>query len=209
MATPRNTSNMDQADALGFLLHAMDGDPSAPILAQEAQGQREFVDSEVIPAKGASDEELIALGFEFGGPVDGDPLFRHAKLPAGWSKQPAEHSMWSQIVDEHGRERVACFYKAAFYDRSAHLSITSLSGYVRRCSWDAKVPVFDDSWAKPAEVLEIALAAQQYERDEAAKWRNGSWQRVSTEDVERYAADHDKDAAKYEPIIAAAKTAGA
>jgi hypothetical protein len=30
--------------------------------------------------------------------------------------------MWSKLVDQNGSERAAIFYKAAFYDRSAHMS---------------------------------------------------------------------------------------
>jgi hypothetical protein len=30
--------------------------------------------------------------------------------------------MWSQLVDAEGVPRVAIFYKAAFYDRKAHMS---------------------------------------------------------------------------------------
>jgi hypothetical protein len=37
--------------------------------------------------------------------------------------------MWSYLVDEKGRERAAIFYKAAFYDRDAHISITSRYSY--------------------------------------------------------------------------------
>jgi hypothetical protein len=33
--------------------------------------------------------------------------------------------MWSYILDDKGRERCAIFYKAAFYDRRAHLSISA------------------------------------------------------------------------------------
>jgi len=32
--------------------------------------------------------------------------------------------MWSYLHDEHGRERCAIFYKAAFYDRDAFLTIS-------------------------------------------------------------------------------------
>ena len=31
--------------------------------------------------------------------------------------------MWSDLLDAHGRKRAAIFYKAAFYDRSATISL--------------------------------------------------------------------------------------
>jgi hypothetical protein len=55
--------------------------------------------------------------------VPGDPLFCDATIPDGWTKKATEHAMWSSIVDTRGIEMVSVFYKAAFYDRSAHMHI--------------------------------------------------------------------------------------
>jgi hypothetical protein len=93
------------------------------IEAQEQRGQDELVRSEVLPAKGDW-EELTKLGFVKGEPVNGDPLFVHAKLPAGWKKKGSDHAMWSYVLDEKGEERASIFYKAACYDRDAFISIT-------------------------------------------------------------------------------------
>jgi len=49
-------------------------------------------------------------------------LFIKVELPKGWSIKPTDHSMWSNLVDDKGREICSIFYKAAFYDRDAHLS---------------------------------------------------------------------------------------
>lgn len=92
---------------------------SRGIEAQEARGQRQLVESTSFPTKGRQDAELIAMGFELGEPYSDDLMFRDAKLPAGWKKKASDHSMWSYIVDDQGRRRVAIFYKAAFYDRNA------------------------------------------------------------------------------------------
>lgn len=91
------------------------------IEAMEAKGQGEFVLSEALPTKmvGVTEDELAALGFVLGPAYDGDPLFRDAKLPEGWSKRPTDHDMWSDIIDAQGEVRFAVFYKAAFYDRRA------------------------------------------------------------------------------------------
>jgi hypothetical protein len=122
--TIRNTSKMDTADMLGFLIAGMDGDPSAPILAQEAQGQREVVNSTLIPTDMHNPaEDFEALGFVLGEVKDDDPMWREATLPDGWAREGSSHSMWSYIIDERGFRRCAIFYKAAFYDRSAHIGI--------------------------------------------------------------------------------------
>jgi hypothetical protein len=93
------------------------------IEAQEARGQRDFVASTTLPIEcnGCTREQIEQMGVVFGDPVD--DLFVNAQLPDGWQKKPTEHSMWSDIVDDRGRRRAAIFYKAAFYDRSAHISL--------------------------------------------------------------------------------------
>jgi hypothetical protein len=67
-------------------------------------------------------EVLEAAGVVFGSTVEGDPMFRYATLPPGWEKRRTDHSMWTELRDERGRKRASIFYKAAFYDRSAHMS---------------------------------------------------------------------------------------
>jgi hypothetical protein len=124
----RNTSAEADANPMSAILTGLPGG----IEASEARGQRELVASEVLPTdlgaffdggRGSAKNLLESWGFTFGEPVEGDPLFQHATLPPGWKKEATDHSMWSRIVDEKGRERCAIFYKAAFYDRRASLSI--------------------------------------------------------------------------------------
>lgn len=52
-----------------------------------------------------------------------DPLFRPADLPEGWEIRATAGPYWSGLMDQHGRERAAIFYKAAFYDRNAHITV--------------------------------------------------------------------------------------
>jgi hypothetical protein len=97
---------------------------SNAILRQEAQGQRELVASEVLPTDmGGCKELLKALGVKFLEEVEGDPLFQRVQLPEGWKKSPSDHPMWSHLLDEKQRKRGTIFYKAAFYDRRAHMSM--------------------------------------------------------------------------------------
>ena len=132
MSSPRNTT----ADPLGNLLSAFDaqlrtGRSSNAILEAEAEGQRELVESDVLPTKiqgdrdGAIKQSLIGLGFKFGEVVKGDPLFTQVELPAGWKKAGSDHDMWSYVHDEKGRQRISVFYKAAFYDRDAFMRVDS------------------------------------------------------------------------------------
>ena len=106
------------------------------IEAMEAAGQKELVESSQLPADGlngsrfgAKDTYTVKKMLEDAGgkvlhPTDGDPLFVDVVLPKGWTLKPTEHSMWNDLVDEHGRKRAGIFYKAAFYDRNAHIHLT-------------------------------------------------------------------------------------
>lgn len=138
----------------------------------EAAGQADLVESDVLPGEMKSyfvgNEQrparplLESWGFVFADqPVDGDPLFREAKLPAGWKKVATDHAMWSKILDDKGRERCAIFYKAAFYDRKATLNVTPryvanveyedeanqpLAGPVRGVVKDGEAVLFTGPW---------------------------------------------------------------
>lgn len=129
-------------------------DPSFAIEIQEKHGQREFVNSDTLPIEGTKpqrkfnyvkdgesgfetmdewfshpdDPQFAELGFVLGDRVPGDDLFRYGTLPEGWRKVGTSHDMHSTIVDERGRERASVFYKAAFYDRRAEISIGRFEG---------------------------------------------------------------------------------
>lgn len=119
MSKPVDTSKMPPE--IHLLAEVMN--PGGSIEASEAEGQRQLVNSTAIPVTDYRNEDLESLGFELGDVDEADPLFRECKLPAGWSRERSDHSMWSYIADERGFRRIAIFYKAAFYDRNAHLSI--------------------------------------------------------------------------------------
>lgn len=104
---------------LGILLGG-----SQAIEEQEARGQRELVNADVLPADGLTTDRAVweAMGIKIGDPVVNDDMFTHVELPAGWAKRATDHSMWSELADNKGRSRGRIFYKAAFYDRSAHIS---------------------------------------------------------------------------------------
>lgn len=123
-----NTADQDPiihlAEAWGMM--AKGAEPGAAIEAQEARGQRQLCSQTQQLPTDIKPGDLLALktlGFEFLGPVEGDKLFQRVTFPEGWSIKPTDHHMWSDLLDEKGRKRGGIFYKAAFYDRGAHLHL--------------------------------------------------------------------------------------
>lgn len=109
-----------KGDAANFLVASTPGG----IERQEAAGQVTFVGDSTLPKEmgfGCSRVLLEQMGILFG--EDVDELFVNVKLPAGWKKRATEHSMHSELLDDKGRVRAGIFYKAAFYDRKAHISL--------------------------------------------------------------------------------------
>jgi hypothetical protein len=178
--TPRNTSRAfreDPAEPLLLLAEAMaTGSPESSILRQEADGQRQMVNSDVIPTRlnGCTEADLEALGFALGPQVDGDPLFRRADLPPGWGREGSDHSMGSYIVDADGFRRCSVFYKAAFYDRDANLSLVTLYWYVSSCVHDKVVPQVRGDWATRDAVLAALAEVRTYHADKVAFWTEHS-----------------------------------
>lgn len=101
------------------------------IEAQEEDGQRELCDAKDLPRRCNSEESsdnaipiYKKLGIKVFDDKNGDNLFVRVQLPKGWKIIATEHSMWSNLQDDNGRIRAKIFYKAAFYDRSSHISFT-------------------------------------------------------------------------------------
>lgn len=113
------TAEIQETPMLGLLLGQSGG-----IEAQEKAGQGQLVHSESLPTEGSENPAWAKMGVTFGDPNPRDPMFRPATLPAGWKKVGTDHSMWSKLVDDKGRERATIFYKAAFYDRRAHMGLS-------------------------------------------------------------------------------------
>ncbi len=112
----------------------MGGNPSA-IERQEAEGQKELVESQQLPRKCNSPrginaaEQYHKMGIKVFTGSKGDDLFLGVKLPDGWKKKATDHSMWNELIDDKGRKRASFFYKAAFYDRDAFVNFESRYGY--------------------------------------------------------------------------------
>lgn len=132
-----------------FLLAAPGG-----IERQEARGQEAFVNTASLPRimQNVARTQLETLGFKFGENID--DLFIQAELPEGWQKKATDHSMWSKLFDSQGRERAMIFYKAAFYDRKAHMSLTNryTCGTRPVGGWDAPRPHASEGYVTDAGV---------------------------------------------------------
>ncbi len=175
---------------------------------QERTGQHRLVNSDRLPSDHGDDAPWLALGFTFGAPDPGDPLFMPATLPEGWKRQATDHSMGSVIVDTLGRERVSIFYKAAFYDRSANMHLISLSWYVAKHVEYEGPLVLSDEWATRDAVTAAMRTHRENYLQEAAEFREfaADTERRSEGNRARcaeLAESKEAVAAKYEAAIAA------
>lgn len=179
---------------------------------QEQDGQRQLVNSDRLPVKingrDVSDADFEALGFTFGDPDPGDPLFRPATLPPGWTRRGSDHAMWSHLLDQHGRQRVAIFYKAAWYDRDAFMSLETVWGYVRGHVEYGESLLVTDEWATRETVLAAMREHVTGQQEEAAEFRQfaadaGNRDAGNRARCAEHAAEHEATAAKYEAAIAA------
>ncbi len=118
-----NTTKRAQENPFGTLIDLVE--INNPIESQEAQGQIELVNSDLLPTEvfGKGRETLEKAGVVFGEPLATDPMFSPVELPFGWKKVPTNHSMWSNLVDDKGNVVAGIFYKAAFYDRRAFVRV--------------------------------------------------------------------------------------
>src|SRR3546814_332894 len=86
-----------KAACYGDVANAIAASTPGGIEQQKTDGQRALVNGTMLPKdiRGATREQLAALGFEFG--ADVDELFVQCELPPGWTKRETEHRM------KHGR----------------------------------------------------------------------------------------------------------
>lgn len=170
----------------GDMANALAAATPGGIARQEAQGQQTLVASEMLPKQinGATREQLTAIGFVFGDDVD--ELFVNCTLPPGWTKRATVHPMHSHLLDDKGRKRAGIFYKAAFYDRNADMTMSvryGMSLYENGSSADAfRVIVRDGDaaihelgeWKRPdyAEHDRLQKACTDWLDEKYPDWRN-------------------------------------
>lgn len=197
-----NTQDPSSMHLTSMLLLAT-GDTDAIIGTQERAGQQQLVHSDRLPTELHSPrEEFEALGFAFGEPDPRDPMFMLAALPGGWTREGSDHAMWSYLVDQLGRRRASIFYKAAFYDRSAHIGPIGVSGYVGACVYDKKPIVTDDVWATREAVRQACLALAKSAEESIETWRETAGRRGPDETSSKYIAKHEAERDQYEALAA-------
>jgi hypothetical protein len=198
--TSQTTAAQDAARILGL---ARLGVGTGEVEAMEKAGQQQLVNSALLPTKGSDNPEFLRLGFTFGEPLADDPMFRPATLPAGWRKAGTDHDMHSDILDQLGRKRVGVFYKAAFYDRRADMSLISVGGYVMHLLWADETPALDDEWATAEAVTKACHSEIAREEESLALWQRPD---VVARNEASYLADRvaeaRKNIAKAEALIA-------
>jgi hypothetical protein len=208
----RNTTDdmKDPGERTAFLLDAMaSGGQSAPIERMERDGQQQLVNSDRLPSDHGDYAPWLALGFTFGEPDERDPMFTPATLPPGWSREGSSHAMWSYLVDGLGRKRASIFYKAAFYDRSAHMSLTSLNSYVRdSVEYDGGPIIFDDQWATREAVAAAMAGIRDEQQERAGEFRSFAADESGRDARNRercaeHAAEYEAAVAKYDAALAA------
>ncbi|MBI4268632.1 hypothetical protein HY627_02270 [Candidatus Uhrbacteria bacterium] len=127
---PTNTAKQITKHPIVGVIEGMLHGSSSMILNQEAEGQRQIVNSDVLPTLWSYGKEALEqAGVKFLDVVEGDELFQNVELPPGWRKEATSHSMWSNLLDDKGRIRATFFYKAAFYDRRADIRAANRYGY--------------------------------------------------------------------------------
>ena len=132
-------SNRDELDALMMLARAMSGEANV-LEHMEAEGQQKAVKYTMVAKRMRPNREVWEkLGFTFSD-IPGDDVLCKAELPEGWYLEATSHSMWSNIIDEQERTRGSMFYKAAFYDRDANMSLSS--------RYDVCSDYIDDNYTK-------------------------------------------------------------
>ena len=113
---------------MSAMLYAAEGkSPSLAIEDQERRGQQDVVRNQRLPRKwnitacssADAKDQYEKMGIVVAGEYD--DLFFNVSLPEGWEIRATGSSYWNNLYDARGRLRAKFFYKAAFYDRDAHI----------------------------------------------------------------------------------------
>ena len=176
---------LDDKDAMQFFMEAsLTGDPSKAIENQEKRGQMTEAKRQTLPRdmQNVTQEQMESLGFVFG--EQADDLFVYVTFPNGWKKEPTSHSMHTDIVDDKGRRRGGIFYKAAFYDRSAHMYLSVRYSYGTQPvdGWinhdpneDRKVAYVDDCGTRIFESEPVEIGRGEYEKKQELEQLAKQW----------------------------------
>ncbi|HEX8568190.1 MAG TPA: hypothetical protein VF648_21295 [Pyrinomonadaceae bacterium] len=223
---PKSKRNDEPGITPAALLAAVRGDLPNVIAAstpggierQEALGQREFVASSKFPRRisGATREQLEDhWGVKFCDDID--DLFVSVELPEGWKLEATDHSMHNRLLDDKSRVRASIFYKAAFYDRDASLTvnrrfsihtITWLSGDKRPEGLDSYeikniTPVYSIVKDCEQEIFRTteSFFTEKYDSENHWEWWK-SWENLEKQKRAEAAAFLEKDYPDWENLFA-------
>ncbi|CAM4068923.1 hypothetical protein KIPE111705_39010 [Kibdelosporangium persicum] len=124
----------------------------------ERQAQERYISERLVPIAVdrtyADEMELVRAGCRLGAPRDDVPGFRRIHLPAGWRMTPMAggQSLWTVLLDEHGRVRAQMFHKSALPGRRQFVIPFDLRAYLLDCAEHSTPVVLDDTWATPSRV---------------------------------------------------------
>lgn len=109
-------------EGMEMLIRALCGEENV-IENMEKEGQNKAVRETLLPKIMKPEQEYWEeLGFVFE-EIEDDDIMCKGTLPEGWKLIPTDHQMWTNIVDQNNTKRGSMFYKAAFYDRKAHMNL--------------------------------------------------------------------------------------
>ncbi len=97
-----------------------------------------------LPIQGSADSMIVALGIQFGEPVD--HLWRTATLPSGWTLgRDGDDPLRSYVLDERGLRRACVFFKrvdqrAELYPRSPATEAVYEFADGKPIPWDLLTP---------------------------------------------------------------------
>ncbi len=116
----RDTTRPEEVQLEALLLLAGMGQS---VESMEAAGAKQLQMSDLLPTHMGDRKPYEQMGIVFGDINPKDPLFTYATIPSGWKKICDENDpRHMYLLDEAGKKRVYMFYKAASYDRKAHMS---------------------------------------------------------------------------------------
>jgi hypothetical protein len=122
-----------------------------------------------------TDGDFEATGFAFG-KVASNRLYRLTYLPARWRRTG------NRIVDDLGRERVCVTEWTSLGTTYAHMHLTDLIVYLRRCVALGEPPIIDRKWASRKTVLGAAVAEVERVNGRIAELtRKGPMNQIPTE----------------------------
>ena len=113
-------NSINELSKMSALIRGIKGEDNI-VENMEKEGQQHVISNTMMARKmWPSKEHFEQLGFIFED-IPGDDVLCYATLPDGWSMKETDNAMCTNIIDENRVIRGSLIYKAAVYDRRAHM----------------------------------------------------------------------------------------